>query len=429
MNHLDTNAYYALGIPAYVLVVLLELWWTRRRGLVAYRYADSFGNLSAGLGEIIIGLFIGPYLIALYVLGYEHYALVCWESNSWIPWVLAFFLGDFCYYWYHRVGHRVAIFWAIHGVHHQSEEFNVTVAMRHPWFSDFYSAPFYAPLPLLGVSPTQFFIAISAISFYSLSIHSKVFQRTGLYIFTTPATHIVHHCHNPRYIGRNLGAMFTLWDRFFGTHVEMRADDPPKLGTPYGYETHSGARAQWIYWRDLWHAVRAGGRLSERVRILFGRPGRHLRGTALIATRKARDDDEVPTWLKLYSAGQLCIAACFSVYILWLRDQHSVVVWMIAAVLVLWSLFSLGSLLDGDERAWSQELLRLSAWVLAGAWFLAEPGYAVAGRSLLLCSSLSFVWLLSRREASALQALPRAASNGPAAPQGAAVGDVARGID
>src|SRR5205085_2826705 len=148
-DRLDTSGYYALGIPAYVLLVLLELWWTKRSGLVAYRFADSFGNLSAGLGEIIIGLFIGPYLIALYDLGFEKYAFVHWPEGSWIPWVLAFLVSDFCYYCYHRAGHRVAIFWAIHGVHHQSEEFNVTVAMRHPWLSDFYSAPFYAPLPLL----------------------------------------------------------------------------------------------------------------------------------------------------------------------------------------------------------------------------------------------------------------------------------------
>src|SRR6185503_7864049 len=105
-----------------------------KNGIAAYRFADSFGNVSAGLGEIVIGLFIGAHLIALYDWGFANYALIHWPEGSWAPWVLAFFLADFCYYVYHRAGHRFAVLYAIHGVHHQSEEFNMTVAMRHPWF-------------------------------------------------------------------------------------------------------------------------------------------------------------------------------------------------------------------------------------------------------------------------------------------------------
>ena len=172
VSRLETNGYYALGVPLYVALGAVELALARRKGITAYRFGDTVGNLSAGLGEVIIGLFLGPWLLALYDFGFTHIALVRWPEGSWIPWVLAFLAGDLCYYWYHRAGHTVAAFWAIHGVHHQTEQFNLSIAIRHPWFSDFYSAPFYVPLPLLGVPPTHFFIAITLISFYALTVHT-----------------------------------------------------------------------------------------------------------------------------------------------------------------------------------------------------------------------------------------------------------------
>ncbi|MCA9540885.1 MAG: sterol desaturase family protein, partial [Myxococcales bacterium] len=256
MDRLETSGYYALGVPFYLLLIAVEWYRTRRLGLHAYRFADTIGNVSAGLGELIIGLFLGPWLIALYDFAYAHFALIHWPKGSIAQWVVAFLAADLGYYWYHRAGHRFGALWAIHGVHHQSEQFNFTIAMRHPWLSDTYSAVFYAPLPLLGVEPTVFFVSISAISFYALTVHTRLFHRPTLGIFVTPATHIVHHCRNPRYIGRNLGAMFILWDKLFGTYTEIVPEDPPDIGTPAGYQTHDGAKAQAIFFRDLWRAAR-----------------------------------------------------------------------------------------------------------------------------------------------------------------------------
>ncbi len=246
MSRLETNGYYALGVPAYVALGALEMALARRRGVTAYRFGDTIGNLSAGLGEVVLGLFLGPWLIALYDFGFAHLALVRWPEGSWVPWVLAFLAGDLGYYLYHRAGHRVAALWAIHGVHHQTEEWNLSIAIRHPWFSDCYAAVFYAPLPMLGVPPTHFFLAIAVISFYAFTVHSDVFPRPSLYVFVTPATHVLHHARNRRYLNHNFGAMLNVWDRLFGTHVERDPADPPVLGTTFGYATHDGARSQWI---------------------------------------------------------------------------------------------------------------------------------------------------------------------------------------
>ena len=194
--------------------------------------------------------------------------------------LVAFLVADLAYYWYHRAGHSVAALWAIHGVHHQCEEFNLSVSARHPWFSDLYSAFFYAPLPLLGIGSGQFFVAISAISFYSVSIHSLLLKRPGLFIFTTPQTHIVHHANNPRYLHKNFGAMFTLWDRIFGTHVEVDPADPPRLGVPVGYLTHDGARSQWIFFDLLFQFAARARSLGERFNVFVMHPGWRPEGVA-----------------------------------------------------------------------------------------------------------------------------------------------------
>jgi alkylglycerol monooxygenase len=277
------------------------------------------GSITAGVGEVVFGLFFGPILLTLYDFGFAHFALVHWPNGSLIPWVLAFLLGDLCYYLYHPAGHAVAALWAIHGVHHQADEMNVSVALRHPWLSDVYSAPFYALLPMAGVPPTHFFVAIALISFYALTVHSWFFQRPGFGIFVTPASHVVHHAKNPRYLGKNLGAMFTLWDRLFGPHVELDPSEPLIIGSTDGYRTYDGALAQWMGLRDLWRAFCEATTMRERLRVLFNHPGYRPPETQKHAPEPARDEALIPPTTKLYVGAQLVITLAAAAWILWLR--------------------------------------------------------------------------------------------------------------
>lgn len=287
-GQLDTNGYYALGVPAYLAIIGVEWLLLRRRGLKSYALPESLANMSAGLGEVTLGVFIGPSLVLLYEWAYCHLAVVhAFRAGSLASWVFAFLLADFCYYVYHRASHGVGAFWAIHGVHHQARVMNVTVALRHPWLSDSYSAPFYALCPILGVPTAQFFVAISFISFYAFTVHSRTFRRPGLFVFVTPQTHIVHHAKNPRYIDKNFGAMFTLWDRMFGTHVEVTPDDPPDLGTLSGCDTYDGARAQWIGWRDLFDRARLVRGPFAKIASFFRPPGWGPRGSVKREERAA----------------------------------------------------------------------------------------------------------------------------------------------
>ena len=360
LEDLDTNAYYAFGIPFYVALMVFEQWLARRRGLVVYRFADTLGNFCAGLGEVTIGLFLGPVLLWLYDFGYQHLRLVTWPGTSLVPWVLAFFIADFGYWMYHRAGHRIGVLWAVHGVHHQSQELNVSVGTRHPWFADSYAFVFYIPVPMLGITSVQFFVAISAISFYALLLHSKVFRWPSLFLFTTPQTHIVHHATNPRYIGKNLGAMFTLWDRLFGTHVQVEPSDPPRLGTRAGYRSHDAALSQWLHFRDLLQMQQRASRWQDKLLVRLKHPGWVPPGvTPPPRHAPARSSADIPLFIRRYAACQVAITIVFAMAVLWFRQRYPVSLQVGAAAIVLWSTWSIGGLLDGRKRAHQHELGRL----------------------------------------------------------------------
>lgn len=390
---LDSSGYYALGIPAYLLLLGLERLLCRWRGLETAGFARSIGNMSGGLGAIVIGLFLAPLLIGLYLWGFEHLALVRWPEGSWVPWVLAFLLGDLGYYLNHRAGHRFGLLWAIHGVHHQCDRLDFTVAMRHPWVSDAYAIPFYAMLPIAGVPAGHFFLAISVISFYAFFVHTRSYDFPSLGVLVTPGSHIAHHAKNPRYLGKNLGAMFSLWDRLFRTHVVVDPAEPPLLGTPDGYRTHDGAYAQAIYWGDLLALWRATPAWRERLRLLWARPGWRPEGVPRPATRPARPEEELSAGLKAYVTVQFGASVVLAVFVLWLRARHSLPVQIVCAGLILWSTAALGRLLDGRARARRAEVWRLGAGACLALWLAATPGYAIPGSALLALSLASGLWL------------------------------------
>jgi len=397
VSRLETNGYYALGVPAYVALGALEMALARRKGVTAYRFGDTLGNLSAGLGEVVLGLFLGPWLIALYDFGFAHLALVRWPEGSWIPWGLAFLAGDLGYYLYHRAGHRVAALWAIHGVHHQTEEWNLSIAIRHPWFSDCYAAVFYAPLPMLGVPPTHFFFAIAVISFYAFTVHSNVFPRPSLYVLVTPATHLVHHARNRRYLNKNFGAMLNVWDRLFGTYAEVDPRDPPILGTTFGYGTHDGARSQWIFFARLAATARQAATWQDRLRTWIMPPGWLPPGAHPVPVERARGDEAIPRAAKLYTGLQLTLTVALALYVLWLRDAHPFWLLVAASLVILASISTLGGLLDGRASCARHELWRLGGAAALGGAMACVPRYAPLGAAVLVVAAGSALWVARAR--------------------------------
>ena len=192
-------------------------------------------------------------------------------DSAW-QWVAAFVAYDFCYYWKHRYGHEWRIMWASHIAHHQSEEFNLSTALRQTG-TDYIGFVFYIPLYLVGI-PAAAMITVGSLNLiYQFWVHTEHIRRVGPleWMLVTPSNHRVHHARNPEYIDRNYGGVFIVWDRLFGTFKDERTDVPcvygittgleelePAVGEPALLERHRAARvAHAPLGRQVAHLVQA----------------------------------------------------------------------------------------------------------------------------------------------------------------------------
>ncbi|HYH95705.1 sterol desaturase family protein [Hyalangium sp.] len=210
------------AIPFFVLSLIIEGFVVKRlkdegRDVAGHTVKDTTASLSMGLGNLVIGLVWKGIAFAFYVALYELTPLRM--GTGALAWVLIFFGDDLCYYWFHRVHHECRFFWAGHVVHHSSQHYNLSTALRQPWTTPITGAPFWAPLALLGFHPAMI-VAMQSISLlYQYWIHTEAIGKLGPleWVLNTPSHHRVHHASNPQYLDRNHGGILIIWDRLFGT--------------------------------------------------------------------------------------------------------------------------------------------------------------------------------------------------------------------
>ena len=166
-----------------------------------------------------------------------------WETP--VGWVLALIFYDFCYYWLHRMGHESAILWAAHVVHHQSEDYNLSTALRQTSTGFLFGWIFYVPMALAGVPPEVFAVVALVDLLYQFWVHTEHVGKLGWFdrVFCSPSNHRVHHAINDRYLDRNYGGILVIWDRLFGSFKE---EDEPCV-----YGTRSPLRS----WNPIWANV------------------------------------------------------------------------------------------------------------------------------------------------------------------------------
>src|SRR5215831_10907180 len=168
----------ALAVPVFVGLIALELAVDWFRGTRYYHLADAINSLSCGIVSTGMRVFFGFLGLLTYAWMLEHAAPVRLTA-SWPVWIFAFVLYDLCYYWQHRLGHTVGLFWASHSVHHQSEEFNLTTALRQPGTGAFTNWVFYLPMALCGI-PVSVYLLTGVIQlFYQFWPHTRLIGRLG----------------------------------------------------------------------------------------------------------------------------------------------------------------------------------------------------------------------------------------------------------
>ena len=219
---LDNNALVAAATPVFLLMIAGEAWLAHRGRVEAYTLADSLTSMACGIWTVTLEVFTKSAMLLAYAWVASH--LAWWQSapgSAW-TWAWSFLMFDFVYYWAHRWSHEINLLWAVHAPHHQSEEFNLTTALRQGAFQDLFHAPLFMLLALLGCPPGVFIIQLTLSKFYQFWIHTRLVGRVPLLegVLNTPSAHRVHHAVNDVYLDRNYAATLMLWDRLFGTYIE-----------------------------------------------------------------------------------------------------------------------------------------------------------------------------------------------------------------
>ena len=264
-----------LATPVFLLMIAGEYLWSLAARRAVYRFSDAINSISLGVLSQLSGLFTKLLTVGIYAAVQQHVALwqapEFWSSAPGV--VLALVFYDFCYYWQHRAGHEVAAVWASHVVHHQSQRYNLSTALRQTSSGALLGWIFYLPMALAGVPATVMGIVALIDLLYQFWVHTELVGKLGWFdrVFCSPSNHRVHHAVNDGYLDRNYGGILVLWDRLFGSFAEER--EPCVYGTrsPLRSWDPMWANAE-VYWgllQDSWRARRWG----DKLRVWIKPPG------------------------------------------------------------------------------------------------------------------------------------------------------------
>lgn len=237
-----------LAIPAFLILLALEVIVSKRLGRPVHEPTDSAASLAMGVGSLVVGAGWKLVELGVYFALYRH-ALFHLGTGPWVV-IAAVLADDFAYYWFHRLHHEVRLLWASHVPHHSSQRYNLATALRQSW-TPMTTLPFYAPLAWLGFHPLLLFTVHGANLLYQFWIHTELVDRLGPleWVFNTPSHHRVHHGANPRYLDRNYGGIFIVWDRLFGS-FEPEAE-PVRYGLTKNLESRNPLVIAFHEWIDV----------------------------------------------------------------------------------------------------------------------------------------------------------------------------------
>ena len=292
------------SIPGFLTLLVLEVLWTRRRlreganNLLGYEKRDTFASLAMGIGNVAISGFTTLGAVALWTWAYGHRFASLGRPTLWWSWLALFFAEDFCYYAFHRSHHAVRFLWAAHVNHHTSQYFNLSTALRQPWFTPITGPVFWLPLALLGYPPYMILTAEAVSLIYQFWIHTEVVRRLPRaleWLINTPSHHRVHHGKNVAYLDRNHGGVLILWDRLFGTFAAEDASEPVRYGITHDLTTFNPLRIAVHELVSLARDVRGAGSLSAVLGYVFAPPGWSPDGSSLTAAQLRRAAKPAPS--------------------------------------------------------------------------------------------------------------------------------------
>ncbi len=295
---MSSSQIIVLATPVFFLLIAIEFAWGWKKARNTYRLNDAITSIGLGMLSQTSAVFTRLLRVGIYTAVYS--AVAIWPDSAfwttWYGWLLALVFYDFCYYWLHRAGHESAVFWAAHVVHHQSQDYNLSTALRQTSSGALLGWIFYLPMAVAGVPPLVFGVVALVDLLYQFWVHTEHVPKLGWFDrwFCSPSNHRVHHAVNDRYLDRNYGGVLIIWDRIFGSFKEE--DEKCVYGTRKPLNSWdplwSNTEVYWGLLKDSWHARS----WADKVRVWFKPPGWRPADVAKRFPHAPFDLQAVQTW-------------------------------------------------------------------------------------------------------------------------------------
>ena len=393
------------AIPVFIACVLLEAWLAWRRGLKVYRLHDALTSIHIGAISETVRALLKLLSVAVYAVVVERVGAFSWDLRSPAVWVVAFFLYDLFYYWAHRSAHEVNLLWAAHVIHHSSEDFNLSTALRQSSTNQVFYWLFYLPMAVIGI-PVTVFVTIALLStVYQFWSHTQLVGKLGWAdrVFVTPSNHRCHHGRNAYCLDRNYGGTLIIWDRLFGTYVAERDDEPVVYGTLVPLNSWNPLWGNLKNYVGIWQQLRATAGWRNRLMQLFAPPGW---GGADAASARgpaptwSRYDTPALRWQQGYGVLACAVILGLLIHLLMAAPGLDVPQRAVYAALLVLNAVGVARVLEGRRGALAMEAVRavlVFGLLAAGLWF--GPVAPLARLAALLALGLSLALLaLARAE-------------------------------
>jgi sterol desaturase/sphingolipid hydroxylase (fatty acid hydroxylase superfamily) len=267
------SSFPTIALSVMLLLFIIEVIHSYREDKHLYNAKDTLSNLAVGIGYFVSSI---PskglqFFIFQWVSKFSLFDI----PETGYGWVIAILAADVSYYWYHRASHEIGWLWAVHVVHHSSEEYNLSVAFRLPWITNISkSFLFWVWMPLLGFSPTMTLLCIQLCLFYQIFLHTETVRILPSFIeniFNTPSHHRVHHSRNLKYLDKNHGAILIVWDKLFGTF--QKEEEKPAYGLTHKLESYNPVTITFHEWASMFKKMVRSGSFKNAINYLIRPPG------------------------------------------------------------------------------------------------------------------------------------------------------------
>ncbi len=391
-----------IAIPVYFLLIGIEIIYQRVKAVKTYRLKDAMTNINCGVISQISGAFLMAVLFGAYTHAQQNWTPF-YIPVVWWAFPLAFVFFDFMYYWAHRLSHQINLFWGGHSVHHQSEEYNLSVALRQSSTQILWTFLFYLPLAMAGIDPIVF-ISMQGINLvYQFWIHTESIQKMPKWfeaVFNTPSHHRVHHARNPKYIDKNHAGTLIIWDKLFGTFAAE--EETPDYGITKPFKSWNPLWANFAHYTDIYQDFKRVSGFKNKLGVLVKKPGwlpeelGGYRAPKEVESNYRKFDNRTPTKLNIYVVVHFLLAMIGTLLFLYYLNDMEEPAKITAALLIILSVATFGLLFENRKWIKALEYLRLVTTALVLIYVLA--GFTPNATLLLItatCLLLAIGWFAS----------------------------------